>query len=521
MSEQVRAVHLRASLVWRDEVMADTVLTTPTALTVGTSPKATFLIPNLGLPADFAIIKPGNRGYLLTLGDRMRGIISVDGGKKDVSEFVHRGGEGGDAGATGSFRATPIGGRDWGVIDLDDSGDYKLFFQFVPVEEPLPKPPVGRYREILAIGSVIMAAAIAFPSYATLIILAAMGGTAIFEIILGFIKADDDDFTRPAIAFSILLFALLLGVFHKFHRRGHPWVYPGPREYTAGYLVDRLVEEPPPPPEEPEPKTDGPKQPEDAADAKGDVENVQSASKGEEGKSGGQGDKQATEPDIEEGRPPPPDAGVFKGKNAQRLKTVAHLDLLPDLAKYGGVPGPFQSGDAGQGNGTGVGVGDDLGGTGTRGDSKGSGRGGGGDSEGRFKSTGKPKPGEARKPRGTGGNGTGMVETKVKFEGGDGQFKGGLTREEVDRVVRSRASGIKACYQREANRDRSLEGKLVVNFTVDAAGAVTQTRIVGDRSTLKNAEVEKCVRRQIQSLSGKFPAKGGAIVNYPFIFNQG
>ena len=39
------------------------------------------------------------------------------------------------AGEAGGFTATPISGRDWGVIDLDSSGDYKLFFQFVPVEE--------------------------------------------------------------------------------------------------------------------------------------------------------------------------------------------------------------------------------------------------------------------------------------------------------------------------------------------------------------------------------------------------
>ena len=35
----------------------------------------------------------------------------------------------------GGFRATPISGKDWGVVDLDETGDYKLFFQFVPVED--------------------------------------------------------------------------------------------------------------------------------------------------------------------------------------------------------------------------------------------------------------------------------------------------------------------------------------------------------------------------------------------------
>ena len=77
-------------------------------------------------------MRPGNRGYLLTLGERMRGTICIDGEEKDVAEFVRRGGEGD---GPGGFRATPISGKDWGVVDLDETGDYKLFFQFVPLEE--------------------------------------------------------------------------------------------------------------------------------------------------------------------------------------------------------------------------------------------------------------------------------------------------------------------------------------------------------------------------------------------------
>src|SRR5687767_5534923 len=65
----------------------------------------------------------------------MRGKICIDGKEQDVRDFVARGD---GAAAPGGFRATPISGRDWGVIDLDETGDYKLFFQFVPVDAPLP-----------------------------------------------------------------------------------------------------------------------------------------------------------------------------------------------------------------------------------------------------------------------------------------------------------------------------------------------------------------------------------------------
>ncbi|HVK89730.1 MAG TPA: hypothetical protein VM513_36660, partial [Kofleriaceae bacterium] len=105
-------VALRTALIWHDEVMHDLVAEQPRKITLGATGKSTFVVPDLGLPADFAIVRPGNRGYLLTLGERMRGTICVDGEERDVAEFVRRGGEGE---GPGGFRATPISGKDWGV----------------------------------------------------------------------------------------------------------------------------------------------------------------------------------------------------------------------------------------------------------------------------------------------------------------------------------------------------------------------------------------------------------------------
>ena len=63
-------VALRTALVWRDEVMDDVVLDKPRPVTVGHSGKTTFTIPDIGLPKRFAIVRPGRRGYVLTLGTR-------------------------------------------------------------------------------------------------------------------------------------------------------------------------------------------------------------------------------------------------------------------------------------------------------------------------------------------------------------------------------------------------------------------------------------------------------------------
>jgi hypothetical protein len=120
---------LRTALIWHDEVMDDLVIDKPRPITIGHTGRTTFVVPDVGLPPKFAIVRPGNRGYLLTLGENMRGTICIAGQKQDIAELVARD-------SAGGFCATPIGGRDWGVIELDASGDYKLFFQFVPVDEP-------------------------------------------------------------------------------------------------------------------------------------------------------------------------------------------------------------------------------------------------------------------------------------------------------------------------------------------------------------------------------------------------
>src|SRR5207249_4972275 len=77
-----KTVALRTALIWRDEVMSDVVLEKPQTITVGHAGKPTFIVPDIGLPKQFAIVRPGNRGYLLTLGDRMRGTICIDGREK-------------------------------------------------------------------------------------------------------------------------------------------------------------------------------------------------------------------------------------------------------------------------------------------------------------------------------------------------------------------------------------------------------------------------------------------------------
>src|SRR5690349_2444783 len=105
-------MQLHAALIWGGEPIADVVLAKPGPITIGPVADATFTVPDLGLPEEFAIVRPGERGYMLTMGNAMGGTISVGGVRKRVTDLV------GEA----PFAATPVGAGDWGVVDLDGAG---------------------------------------------------------------------------------------------------------------------------------------------------------------------------------------------------------------------------------------------------------------------------------------------------------------------------------------------------------------------------------------------------------------
>lgn len=460
---------VRASLIWHEEVMSDVVLD-GAMITLGNTKRSTFLVPaDLRLPKDFPIIRRGDHGYVLTLGTRMRGTFCIDGLVKDVEQFVGGGDSGG--GGDDSFRATPIGGRDWGVIELDDSGSLKLFFQFVDTPTALPKTRTA------------------------------------LELLL------------PALAFSAVLHLIFLLVAYGLEQKGSAFVWPGPRSLTGNYLATHLKPDPPPPPPPPPAPGAATTAP---ASATGQVKNVKSASKGDEGKSGGKGDtERARDPNARDvPAVPPPQVALLNKTNRAVLDNIIHDNSSTDLDKfYTGIKGDARRGSVGNGKGSGTGAGDDADGTGTTRGSQGKGSGGGGNVDGDYVTKKGPiDAGEQRTAKGTGGDGTGPREIAVKPGTASGDF-GSLTREEIDKVVRGRANLIKACYQRELNRKRDLSGKLVVNFVIAADGTVKSTRIDPGGSSLRDEGVESCVRTIVTKL--RFPAKGGGIVNYPFLFSQG
>lgn len=151
----------------------------------------------------------------------------------------------------------------------------------------------------------------------------------------------------------------------------------------------------------------------------------------------------------------------------------------------------------------------------------GAGRGGGGISE---RGIGLANVGTAgRGGGGRGGSGYGkgagdLGERRArvpKIVPGRPVVQGSLDKEIIRRVVRQHRREIKYCYESELQKNKELQGRVVVRFTISATGSVVSA--VVKESNLKNASVENCMAGKIRRWVFPEPKGGGiVIVNYPF-----
>ncbi len=89
----------------------------------------------------------------------------------------------------------------------------------------------------------------------------------------------------------------------------------------------------------------------------------------------------------------------------------------------------------------------------------------------------------------------------------------------IRKVIHKNRSQIRACYERQLQRNHELEGKLGVKWVIGATGAVVRVMITED--TLHNDLVSTCVISRIEAWRFPQPAGGGIVeVNYPFVFHS-
>ncbi len=93
----------------------------------------------------------------------------------------------------------------------------------------------------------------------------------------------------------------------------------------------------------------------------------------------------------------------------------------------------------------------------------------------------------------------------------------GLPKDVVRRIVRKHSPEVRYCYEQELIRDKSLAGRVVMQFTISGAGSVVAA--VPSNSTLNNRSVERCISGKMRRWVFPSPKGGGVVtVKYPFRF---
>lgn len=136
--------------------------------------------------------------------------------------------------------------------------------------------------------------------------------------------------------------------------------------------------------------------------------------------------------------------------------------------------------------------------------------------------------------RGTGGNGRGGTgggtgtgngtgggpgEAKVQASAGAASASGGLSPEQVRRVVMAHIGAVRACYESEAQRNPGLKGGVTIAWQIDPSGSVSTASVAN--STLGNARVEGCVTRQVKNWHFPTSDKATQVAGFPFKFGVG
>ncbi|MCY1016514.1 AgmX/PglI C-terminal domain-containing protein [Pyxidicoccus sp. MSG2] len=228
---------------------------------------------------------------------------------------------------------------------------------------------------------------------------------------------------------------------------------------------------------------------------------------------------------VEKTPPPPPNKAVAAASENKALKALAKLsaagpatnDLLAAVDKLGSGPGSKNvknsnyklSGLIGKAPIANAGLGTfGLGGGGK----------GGGATLGAELLRGKGGGGIGA--LGVGGVGKGKVGGTVTRATARSiaSTQGTVDREAVARVINSHLNEVHGCYERALLKQPGLAGKVVLEWTIGAAGRVVAAKTKS--STLSNAAVEACILSSLKSWTFPAPKGGVVIITYPFLFNS-
>lgn len=147
----------------------------------------------------------------------------------------------------------------------------------------------------------------------------------------------------------------------------------------------------------------------------------------------------------------------------------------------------------------------------------GTGSGGGGDGTGRIMGMGDIDTGGGKGVKaGLGDKGKKRVGN-LQMSGS--QQQGFCKKSNIESVVKRRAGAIRACYEQRLQVKNNLQGKVVIQWTINTEGGVQGVSSTSD--TLGDNDAKQCIIRTIQRMRFEKPEGGICVISWPFVFSPG
>lgn len=109
------------------------------------------------------------------------------------------------------------------------------------------------------------------------------------------------------------------------------------------------------------------------------------------------------------------------------------------------------------------------------------------------------------------------VTARVNLAKSKPRVVGRLNPGDVGRALKKSSKSFQRCYERELKNTPSAQGKVVVMFTIGAAGRVTDARVTADSV---GGGVGKCVEQAIARIRFPKPSRGPATVSKAMVFSK-
>lgn len=458
---------LRIGVIQNGKIIEERLLRRRDSVTIGQSPRNTFVLPSGGVPRSYTLFEVKGGNYQLNFKPEMKGRVSVDQAVLDFDQLRKQS----LAKKKGDHYALPLSEKSRGKVVVDD---VTLLFQFVT-----PPPPPSKLQ---------------LPA----------------SVRQNFFKRADWPFVSTLLAsFVVQVFSIAFIVTRD---------YPEPPKglETVPDRFKAMITQPPPEPEVPPEKEETKEEDsdEDAAEKKVKKPRPKPQPKPEP--------KKVEKKPEKEPQTPEEQARAQAEKQRRMQEKVRNNTILSQL----GSKGPDGAGnilDTLKDGATDVKIADAFDGADGMVVAKEEGM--QRDRRKRIaKETGKVAGVDEKDLRAKGGGAVATGKKKEKKVKGSVSVKkpseafgtGVLDSNAIAKVVRRRRGAVKNCYEKQLKRNPKLSGKVKVQFTILESGRVREARVVQD--SIGDPAVGKCIVRNVKRWRFPRPDGGSVTVAFPFLF---